>query len=72
MEGNKMEGNKMVFGYPWGEIQSRQDGTFKPKVLQLVKGEDYGFDPVGNGNVKLQPSGRIVSLKEAKRILGRD
>lgn len=31
--------------------------------------KDYGFDPMGNGMVKMFPSGEIVTYEEARKRL---
>lgn len=63
-----MKPNK-IFGMDWEEIQAKQMGTFKPKLVKRQPGKDYGSDPIGNGLVKLVPSGRIVTVQEARQLL---
>jgi len=43
--------------------------TYISKPLPIVPGQDYGYDPVGDGKVKMVPSGKVVSLEEGIRIL---
>ena len=41
------------------------------QYVDVTKPGDYGYNPVGDGNVRMHPSGEVVSLAEAQRRLGR-
>ena len=59
------EGQKMLMAISMG----LDEDTYTRKIIKVIKGEDYGFDPAGPGVVRLVPSGRIVTIAEAKEIL---
>ena len=44
-------------------------GIIKRPIPQRKKGEDYGFDPLGNGKYKMVPSGDVVDAAERDKRL---
>lgn len=60
-----------IFGYTPEAIRAMQQGTYSNTIAKRIPGKDYGYDPLGNGKVKLVPSGRVVTIEEAREILGR-
>jgi len=66
--------NETIFGYDFNDILNAQQvrGRVGDSIEATRKTRgDYGKDPLGNGMFKMVPSGRIVTLEEAKQILGR-
>ena len=53
-----------IFGYSWDAIQGAQK---RGKLHETIKQHtgDYGHDPIGNGMVRMIPSGDIVTIEEA-------
>lgn len=47
------------------------DGSIIRDPIRIIPGADYGCDPMGDGTFRLVPSGRIVTLDECNRVLGR-
>ena len=41
------------------------------RTIDVRKPGDYGTDPIGNGMVRMVPSGDIVTVDEARKRLGR-
>ncbi len=46
-------------------------GIMRNNVPPRVEGKDYGSDPIGDGMVRMVPSGEIVTAEEAIRRLSR-
>ena len=59
-----------IFGRTWDEIQAMQQGTYKPKTINLNKPGDFGADPLGDGMFKMIPSGDVVNCTERCKRLG--
>jgi len=59
----------LIFGKTWDEIQAMQQGTYRPKPININKTGDTGADPIGDGLFKMVPSGDIVDFAErCKRL----
>lgn len=61
-----------ILGYEWEDIKNYQQkkGSLS-KPIDTTKPGDYGFDPMGDGMVKMVPSGDILTIDEALKRLGR-
>ena len=53
-----------------GQLDLYYGGMHDPLESKRSPSGEWGRDPLGNGMVKLVPSGRIVTLEESKKILG--
>ena len=55
-----------------GGYEIVSDGSImRNNVPPRVEGKDYGSDPVGDGMVRMVPSGDIVTVEESIRRLAR-
>ena len=51
------------------EVSKMQQLGYKPQVVKIRPGKDYGCDPLGDGMFRMIPSGRIVSAQQKVEIL---
>ena len=59
----------LIFGHTWDAIQRAQRGGRLHGTIRIVRGKDYGADPIGDGTFRMVPSGDIVSLEERNKRL---
>jgi hypothetical protein len=71
-KGNEMKDTEnMIFGRTWDQIKRAQAGDSSAlNGGPIVRGVgDYGSDPLGNGMVKMVPSGDVVTISECNNRL---
>lgn len=66
-------GNDLILGFTWAEIQEAQRGGKLPRGprIDVHAPGDYGADPMGDGTFRMVPSGDIVDYAERNRRLSR-
>lgn len=70
----KPKQDNRVYDFAGYTLDCRGDGATKvvrPVMPVTSAGEDYGCDPLGDGNFRMVPSGDIVDNAECARRLAR-
>jgi hypothetical protein len=55
----------------WAEAQGMPRDAYARRVTIRCDGQDYGSDPIGDGMVRMVPSGDIVTVVEAQNRLAK-